>query len=115
MTIHDIAKLLGAEVYCCEENADSEVHSACGSDMMSDVLMYVKNQAVLLTGLMNVQAVRTAEMMDMKCVVFVRHKKPSADMIELAKDTGIVVMSTPLRMFEACGILYANGLGTTSH
>lgn len=115
MKIEDIAKLLEATVLCCEEEIGSEVHSACGSDMMSDVLMYVKNQAVLLTGLMNVQAIRTAEMMDMKCVVFVRNKKPTADMVELAKDNGIVIMSTSLRMFEACGILYSNGLGKTSH
>ncbi len=115
MTIKDISELLDATVYCCEESLDSEVHSACGSDMMSDVLMYVKNQAVLLTGLMNVQAIRTSEMMDMKCVVFVRNKKPSADMVELAADNGIVIMSTALRMFEACGILYSNGLGKTEH
>ncbi len=100
-----------AEILCCPEEANSEVHSACGSDMMSDVLMYVKNQAVLLTGLINVQAIRTALMMDMRCVVFIRSKKPTADMIELAADSGLVVMTTDLRMFEACGILYGNGLG----
>ncbi len=109
-----MAELLDAEILCCEEEIDSEVNSACGSDMMSDVLMYVKNQAVLLTGLMNVQAIRTAEMMDMRCIVFIRNKKPTADMIELAKDNGIVIMTTARRMFEACGILYHNGLGTSS-
>ncbi len=114
MKIGEIARLLGAEILCCHEEADSEVNSACGSDMMSDVLMYVKNQAVLLTGLMNVQAIRTAEMMDMRCIVFVRNKKPTPDMIELAKENGIVIMTSSLRMFEACGILYHNGLGAST-
>ena len=78
--------------------------------MMSDVLAFVKDQAVLLTGLVNPQVIRTAEMMDMKCVVFVRKKVPGEDIVELARDSGIVLMRSNLRMFEACGILYSAGL-----
>ena len=114
MKIKEIAELLDAEILTCREEIESDVHSACGSDMMSDVLMYVKNQAVLLTGLINVQAVRTALMMDMRCVVFVRNKKPTDDMIELAEESGLVLMTSGLRMFEACGILYSRGLGNLS-
>lgn len=110
MKISQIASLLEAEVLCCEHHLDSEVNSACGSDMMSDVLAYVKDQAVLLTGLVNAQVIRTADMMDMRCIVFVRNKKPSAEMLDLAKESGIVVMTTQRRMYEACGILYFNGL-----
>ena len=72
MTINDIKDLLEAEVLCGSESLGKEIHSACGSDMMSDVLAYVKEQAVLLTGLVNAQVIRTAEMMDMLCIVFVR-------------------------------------------
>lgn len=110
MKISRIAALLEAEVLCCEHHLDSEVNSACGSDMMSDVLAYVKDQAVLLTGLVNAQVIRTADMMDMRCIVFVRNKKPSAEMLDLAKESGIVVMTTQRRMYEACGILYSSGL-----
>ena len=110
MKISEISTLLGANVLCCKESLSHEVHSACGSDMMSDVLAYVKNQAVLLTGLVNPQVIRTAMMMDMRCIVFVRDKKPSDEMIELAKEADIVLLSTPLRMFDACGILYTEGL-----
>ena len=110
MKIETIKELLGAEILCGEENLESEVHSACGSDMMSDVLAYVKDQAVLLTGLVNSQVIRTAEMMDMNCIVFVRSKMPTAEMIELAKESGIVLLATSKRMYEACGILYSNGL-----
>ncbi|MBR2319677.1 MAG: hypothetical protein IKA50_02665 [Clostridia bacterium] len=110
MKISTIRDLLGAEVLCGAEHLDADVHSACGSDMMSDVLAFVKDQAVLLTGLMNTQVVRTAEMMDMLCVVFVRNKKPTPEIIELAEESGIVLLASPKRMYEACGILYANGL-----
>ncbi|MDE6595294.1 MAG: hypothetical protein K2K44_04715, partial [Oscillospiraceae bacterium] len=92
------------------DHADREVHTACGSDMMSDVLAFVKDQSVLLTGLCNPQSVRTAEMMDIVCIVFVRGKTPDESVIELAKERKIVLLSTPMRMFAACGILYENGL-----
>ncbi len=110
MKISTIKEILDAEVLCCEDQIERHVYSACGSDMMSDVLAYVKDQAVLLTGLVNPQVIRTAEMMDMICIVFVRSKKPSEEMLELARESGIVLMSTERRMFNACGLLYQNGL-----
>jgi hypothetical protein len=110
MKISTIKDLLNAEVICNEDGLGRHVYSACGSDMMSDVLAYVKDQAVLITGLLNAQVVRTAEMMDMNCIVFVRSKMPTAEIIALAEDSGIVVLSTNKRMYEACGILYSNGL-----
>lgn len=110
MKIATIKDLLGAAVICGEEGLEKHVYSACGSDMMSDVLAYVKDQAVLLTGLVNSQVVRTAEMMDMNCIVFVRGKRPDEDMIELARERDIVLMCTKLEMFTACGLLYKNGL-----
>ena len=110
MKISTIRDLLDADVICCEEGLGRHVYSACGSDMMSDVLAYVKDQAELFTGLINSQIIRTAEMMDMNCVVFVRSKMPTDEMIELAKESDIVLMATSKRMYEACGILYSNGL-----
>lgn len=110
MKIREIAELLDAKILCGEDKIDGEVHSACGCDMMSDVLAFVKEQAVLITGLCNPQVVRTAEMMDMRCIVFVRGKTPPAEVVALADDAGIVVMATDARMYVACGLLYSNGL-----
>lgn len=110
MTVKDVKNVLGATVICGEELLDREVHNACGSDMMSDVLAYVKDQAVLLTGLCNAQVIRTAEMMDIICVIFVRNKMPDEAMIELAETKGIILMKTGHRMFTSCGILFENGL-----
>ena len=110
MKIGQIKELLEADLLCGEEYLDHDVYSACCSDMMSDVLAYVKDQGVLLTGLVNPQVIRTANMMDMVCIVFVRSKVPTAEMIALARDFGIVVMKSRLRAYEACGHLYTSGL-----
>ena len=110
MKISQMQQLLEARVLCCKENLEHEIHSACGCDLMSDVLAFVKDQAVLLTGLVNPQVIRTAEMMDMICVVFVRSKVPTQEMIDLARESGIVLMVSDKRLYEACGLLYTNGL-----
>ncbi len=110
MTVNDVKTILGACVLCGEQYLGKEVHTACGSDMMSDVLAFVKEQSVLLTGLCNLQVIRTAEMMDIVCIVFVRGKKPDEAMIALAEESGIVLLTTGHRMFSACGLLYEKGL-----
>ena len=116
MKIREIAELVGAEVLACPDCLDHEVYSACGSDMMSDVLAFVKEQGLLLTGLINTQVIRTAEMMDMRAVLFVRNKRPTLEILELAERSEIVVLATPMRMFEACGLIYESGLkGTGLH
>lgn len=110
MTINNIKEILGAKMIVGEEWEDREVHTACGSDMMSDVLAFMKDQSVLLTGLCNLQVIRTCEMMDIICIVFVRGKLPDDAMIEMAKEKGIAILSSGHRMFSACGMLYENGL-----
>ena len=110
MKIKDIQHLLDAKLLCRGDNLDKEVTSAFGCDLMSDVLAYVKDQSVLLTGLVNPQVIRTAIMLDMVCVVFVRSKTPTDEILALAKESGIVVMSTNKTLYESCGIIYSNGL-----
>lgn len=110
MTVHDIRDLLDATLLAGKDYEETQVHSACGSDMMSDVLAFVKDQSVLITGLCNPQTIRTAEMMDIVCLVFVRGKIPDEHMLAMAEERDIAVLSTPLPMFTACGILYNAGL-----
>ncbi len=110
MKISQIKELLDAKVIYGEELLEKQVYAAFGSDMMSDVLAYVNDQSVLISGLLNPQVVRTAEMMDMICIVFVRGKMPNDEMINLAKESGIVLLATEKRMYDTCGILYSNGL-----
>jgi predicted transcriptional regulator len=109
MKISEIIKILDAEILCGED-METEVHSACASDMMSDVLAFVKDQGVLITGLVNPQVVRTAEMMDMKCIIFARNKRPDPDTLALADKKGMIVLTTKNRLYIACGLLYTAGL-----
>ncbi len=110
MDLTKIIELLDAEVFCGGDNLDQTVISGCGSDLMSDVLAFSKERSVLLTGLVNNHSIRTAEMMDMPCIVFVRGKKPTDDIIETAKELGIVLLGTNHTSYTSCGILFTNGL-----
>ena len=114
MTIRDLIPILNATVLCGEDQLDQEVRSACGSDLMSDVLAFVKDKAVLITGLTNVHVMRTAEMLDIHCVVFARGKIPSEEVLEEAKEIGICVLATEHTSYVACGLLYAAGIPGTS-
>lgn len=110
MKISEIIPLLDARILTDNMNPEHEIDSVCGSDMMSDVLAYIKKNALLLTGLCNPQVIRTAEMLDIVCLVFVRGKTPSQEMLARAAELGIYVLGTELAMFEACGKLYEAGL-----
>lgn len=110
MKVTEIKNLLEAKLYSGEDLLNLELTSACGADLMSDVMAFVKDRVVLLTGLINTQAIRTADLMDIKVVVFVRGKAPNEEMVEMAKENGMVVMSTKYSMFLACGRLYEAGL-----
>ena len=112
MTIREIANQLDATVFVAdEEQMAKEVVSAFGSDMMSEVLAYAEEGCLLLSGLLNQQVVRTAHMMDIPCIVFVRGKAPTPEILSLAEESHIVVMETALKMYAACGRLYCAGLG----
>ena len=110
MKLSEIKKLLDAEILAGEELLDSELDSAFGSDLMSDVLAFVNDRVLLLTGLVNPQVVRTAEMMDISAIAFVRGKQPDENVIALAKAKGIAILTTAHTMYVACGRLYSAGL-----
>jgi len=89
---------------------DVDIQSAFGADLMSDVMAFVKENVVLLTGLVNPQSIRTADLMDIRVVVFVRGKTPPKDMIAEAQRNGMAVITTKYSMFLACGRLYEAGI-----
>lgn len=110
MIIRKIVELLEAEVILGQDKLDKQVDNAFSSDMMSDVLAYVIGRTVLLTGLVNEHVIRTAEMVDLECIVFVRGKKPTQELIEMAEENGMVLLSTTHTLYCTSGILYSNGL-----
>ncbi len=110
MKVEEIMNLLEATMVFDAGIGDKEFSTACGADLMSDVLAFVKHDALLLTGLVNPHSIRTAEMMDINLIVFVRGKMPAEDVINAAKDRDITLLTTDKTLFTACGILYTNGL-----
>ena len=110
MTLREVKTILDARTFCGEENLDQEVHTAFACDFMSDVLAFAQNQPLLLTGLVNPQVIRTAEMMDVPCIIFVRGKAPDEAMMEMAVERGILLMGTEKTMYLSSGLLYSSGL-----
>ena len=110
MTVSEAVSLLEGQYFCGEDKADLEIVSACGADLMSDVMAFVKDRVLLLTGLVNPQVIRTAELLDIKVIVFVRGKTPGMDMIEMANEADIILGGTKLPLFISCGKLYEAGL-----
>lgn len=111
MTFEEIAKLVGAKTLCGEEKlAEVDVERAYACDLMSDVLAFCSPGALLITGLTNIQIVRTAQMLDIPGVLFVRGKAPQQETVELAKEAGIPLVLSSMSMFHSCGVLYAAGV-----
>lgn len=110
MKLSKVLEILNGELLCGEDRIETEIEFGYSCDLMSDVLAFIKNNDLLLTGLVHPQVIRTAEMLDIKSIVFVRGKKPSEDMIEIADELGMVIITTKHSLFTASGILYENGL-----
>jgi hypothetical protein len=110
MKLRDIIDIVDGQIICGELRLDDEYSTGFASDLMSDVLTLQVANFVLITGLMNIQTVRTAEMADVSCILFVRKKKTLPDVIELAKQTKITIIECPYSMFKTCGLLFKAGL-----
>ena len=114
MTLDQIVAVLDGDFLTQQNHHQIDVQTGCGCDLMSDVLAFIKQDALLLTGLTNTQVIRTAEMADVKAICFVRGKKPDHEVIALAEEKEIALMATTLPLFEACSRLSRNGLAGCS-
>lgn len=110
MTVGELIEILAGKILVENHSLNEEVPRGGAADLMSDVLAFGTDGMVLMTGLTNPQVVRTAEMAGINVIVFVRDKKPPHETVEMAKDSGITLLSTGYTMYEACGRLYAAGL-----
>lgn len=110
MKINQIAPQIGGVVVCGRDNTDRDVEYGFASDLMSDVLTLETDNLLLITGLANNQAVRTAEMSDIPCIIFVRNKKVTQEMIELATECNITLIEYPFSMFRAVSELFKAGI-----
>lgn len=110
MKVDDVLKIVGGTLLTPDVPLGRNVKGGCGADLMSDVLASVKPEAVLLTGLCNIQVVRTAQMADISAIVFVRGKIPQTEIVKLATEENIPLITSPFGTFELCGRLYEAGL-----
>lgn len=108
--IREIIEHVDAQVVAGSPEQNREYGKAFSSDLMSDVLTLDEENILLITGLANVQLVRTAEMADIHVVLLARGKKATPEMIDLANENGLVILETPLSIFKASGILFSKGL-----
>ena len=115
MKLKEIKELLEAEVLSGQYDPETEILIGCSSDLMSEILAFGKPGSILLTSLMNIQVINTANVADIKAVCFVMGKTPTENIINLAKKNDIVVLITELTTFESCGRLYKNGIKSCSY
>ena len=99
MKIQRIQELTDASIVCGSEKRENDVQCAFAS---GDVL--------LVTGLCNLQTIRTAEMAEVSYILFVRGKKVTPDMLELARENNMVLLETDHSMYHTVGELYSAGL-----
>jgi hypothetical protein len=110
MTIKEITEIIDGKVICCEERLSTCVEYAFSSDLMSDVLTIEKENMVLITGLANLQTIRTSEMSDINCIIFARDKKIGNDMVSLARENNMILVESPHSVFHISGELYKAGI-----
>jgi predicted transcriptional regulator len=110
MDLETVVTLLKGEVITRNSNLKQEVAFGAAADLMSDALTFARPDSLLLTGLMNPQVVRTAEVAGFRAIVFVRGKEPPAETVHLAEEIGMPLLRTRYSMYDACGRLYKGGL-----
>lgn len=110
MKLTEIIDIIEGSVFTDGPTLNRDIKGGCGADLMSDVLASIQPHAILLTGLCNPQVIRTAQMADVSAIAFVRGKQPTPEMIALANQENIPLISSPCGMFELCGRLFGAGL-----
>lgn len=106
LTINDLCRLLEGETVAAVET-NRCVGDFAASDLLSDILACRKEEFGLVTGLNTAQAVRTADITGAACIVLCRGKAPSGEMVALAERLSIPIVTTPLSMFDVCGLIHA--------
>lgn len=110
MKVSEIVKLLDGNILCGEDRSEYTIEVAFASDLMSDVLTLKNDHVLLITGLNNMQTIRTAEMSDINCIILARNKRASEDMIALARENEMILIECRYSVFKTCGLLFQAGV-----
>lgn len=114
MNLNNVITILEAKLLYGKEYLDRDILSICAGDLMSDLLACPHSHGLLITGLVNVQVIRTAEMLDLSAIVFIRGKKPTEEMIQLSQHKQIALLATEHSLYTSCGLLFQAGLRSCS-
>jgi predicted transcriptional regulator len=106
MKLAEIRDILECEVLTDDDDLSVEVHQVVASDGMSEILAFAKSSELMITGLTNIQSIRTADIAGVSAVIYCRGKRPDKKVVDFAKLKRIPVMITKMVMFDICGILY---------
>lgn len=110
MTLAEIKDVLQCEVLTGDDELSMEIETVVASDGMSEILAFARPGALMLTGLTNIQSVRTADIANVRAIIYIRGKRPADKAINLARESNIPVLATGLGMFDVCGMLRELGL-----
>jgi predicted transcriptional regulator len=111
MSIQEIIEIVNGEVISNRDAALETIDCAFASDLMSDVLTVRNHETLMLiTGLTNLQTIRTCEMSDIKHILFVRGKEVTDEMKALADENDILLFRTKYSLYRTAGLLFGAGL-----
>ena len=110
MRLSEIAQLLGCEIIVGDLAQDADIKLCFAADLLSDVLAFSSSDAILLTGLASIQSVHTADVADLRAIIFVHDKRPGPQVVDLARSKKIPLLTTKHNLFDACGVLHDGGL-----
>ena len=110
MKLEEVLEVIEGKVISKNVDLGLEVQAGCGADLMSDVLAFSHEDSLLMSGLINPQVVRTAEMAGINAIVFVRGKIPPSETVALAEERDIPLLASKYTLYETCGRLYEAGL-----
>lgn len=110
MTLDDVRELLKCKLLTPDADLSKEIKEVVASDGMSEILAFARSDELMITGLTNIQSIRTADIAGVSAVIYCRGKCPADNVVEFARRKNIPVLVTDMVMFDICGILYNKGL-----
>jgi redox-sensing transcriptional repressor len=106
MKLEDLAHSIGARVISPGRPGSTEIAKIYAGDRVSDLLNEASAQTLLVSNLASVQMLRVAELMDVPGICFVNDVEPDADVVDLARQNGTLLLVSPAGVFETCGLIY---------
>lgn len=110
MELRELAATIDGTILVGEDQPNLLIDRAFAADLLSDVLALTDERTTLVTGMINPQVMRVAEILNIIAIIFVRGKTPPQTLLDYATELNIPLVATGKTMFETCGLMFANGV-----